>query len=182
MQNLKKLLGELSIKLKALDLKTLGQAVGISLSLVLVVTVFANLTYQQKKDIKRGFEIELSADGKPVVKKEEKPVDLSTLLATADFDRGAKSFKKCASCHSIGKGEAAKVGPNLFGIVGRKKASTSFSYSEAMKAKGGAWDIESINQFITKPKDFVSGTKMAFAGLKKPQERADVILFLQKQK
>lgn len=130
--------------------------------------------------IKRGFEIELSADGKPVVKKEEKPVDLASMMKLADLDRGAKIFKKCATCHTIGRGEAAKVGPNLFGVVGRQKASTAFSYSDAMKAKGGAWDVESINQFITKPKDFVPGTKMAFPGLKKPQDRADVILFLQK--
>jgi len=141
----------------------------------------SDLLYQPKKTIKRGFEIEVAVDGKAVEKKEEKPVDLATLMKTADFDRGAKISKKCASCHTFGKGEAAKVGPNLFGVVNRKKASMAgFSYSEAMKAKGGAWDIESINQFITKPKDFIPGTKMGFAGLKKPQDRADMILFLEK--
>ncbi|MBM3579805.1 MAG: c-type cytochrome [Alphaproteobacteria bacterium] len=131
--------------------------------------------------LKRGFEIEISADGKPI-KREEKVVDLASLMKLADIDRGAKIFKKCATCHTAGKGEAAKIGPNLFGIVGRARATTSFTYSDAMKAKGGAWDQESINQFITKPKDFVPGTKMAFPGLKKPQDRADVILFLEKQK
>ena len=110
-------------------------------------------------------------------------IDFAVLFKNANVDNGAKVFKKCASCHTVGKGEAAKVGPNLYGILGRKRAGMpGFSYSEAMKAKGGAWDIDSINQFIAKPKDFVAGTKMAFPGLKKPQDRADVILFLQKQK
>jgi len=143
--------------------------------------IFADLFYQPKKTVKRGFEIAVSADGK-AVKEEVKPVDLATLLKTADFDRGAKIAKKCASCHTFGKGEAAKVGPNLYGIIGRKRGSMSgFTYSKAMLEKGGAWDRESIDQFITKPKDFIPGTKMGFAGLKKPQDRADVILFLEKQ-
>lgn len=154
----------------------------IALSITIFSIVFAALFYQPKKDIKRGFQIEIAADGKAVAKKVEKPVDLATLLKTANVDNGAKIFKKCASCHTIGKGEAAKVGPNLFGVIGRARASTSFSYSDALKAKGGAWDIESINQFITKPKDYVPGTKMAFPGLKKPQDRADVLLFLQKNR
>lgn len=165
-------------------LKIQAQAFGPSILLALCVMGFAiiaaNLLYQPKKMIKRGFEIELSADGKPVAKKEERPVDLASMMKTADLDRGAKIFKKCATCHSIGKGEAAKIGPNLYGVVGRKKAAAAFAYSDAMKAKGGIWDPESINQFITKPKDFVPGTKMAFPGLKKPQDRADVILFIQK--
>ncbi len=140
----------------------------------------ADLLYQPKNIVKRGFEIEVAVDGKVVEKKEVKPVDLASLMKIADFDRGAKISKKCSTCHSFGKGEAAKVGPNLFGVVGRKKASTTFAYSEAMKAKGGSWDAESVNQFITKPKDYIPGTKMGFAGLKKPQDRADVILFLEK--
>ena len=153
--------------------------------LAIIITTSAifisQLLYRQKPMIKRGYEIEIGKDGKPVAKKIEKVVDLAELLKLADFDRGAKIFKKCATCHTIGKGEAAKIGPNLFGVVGRKRASTSFSYSDAMRAKGGSWDAESIGQFITKPKDYVPGTKMAFPGLKKPQDRADVILFLQKQ-
>lgn len=162
------------------QVEAFGPAIGLALCVMLFAILAANLLYHPKKMVKRGFEIEIAADGKAVVKKEEKPVDLASMMKTADFDRGAKIFKKCATCHTIGRGEAAKVGPNLFGVVGRKRAATAFAYSEAMKAKGGAWDVESINLFITKPKDFVSGTKMAFPGLKKPQDRADVILFLEK--
>lgn len=155
-------------------------ALVFSIVIILFAVIFADVFYREKKMVKRGFEVQVSLDGKPVVKAAEKPVDIYQLLRTANFDNGAKIFKKCASCHTVGQGEAAKVGPNLFGVVGRKRASTAFNYSEAMKAKGGAWDVESISQFITKPKDFLSGTKMAFPGLKKPQDRADVILFLQR--
>ena len=145
-------------------------------------TIIADLFYQPKIAKKRGYEIEIALDGKAVAKKVEKIVDLAELMKIADIDRGAKIFKKCASCHNAGKGEGAKVGPGLYGVVGRAKGIfAGFSYSEAMKAKGGIWDRDAINQFITKPKDYLPGTKMAFAGLKKPQDRADVILYLEKQ-
>ena len=147
-----------------------------------LATLVADLFYQPKIVKKRGYEIEISLDGKPVAKKEEKIIDLAELMILADIERGAKIFKKCASCHNVGKGEGAKVGPGLYAVVGRAKGIfAGFSYSEAMKAKGGSWDRASINQFITKPKDYLPGTKMAFAGLKKPQDRADVILYLEKQ-
>lgn len=156
------------------------------LSFAVVVIIFASIVadilYQPKKIIKRGYEIELSADGKPVAKPEEKPVDLSQLMSLADANRGAKIFKKCASCHNVGKNEGSKVGPALYGVVGRLKGIyPGFNYSDALKAKGGIWDRDAINQFITKPKNYISGTKMAFGGLKKPQDRADVILYLEQQ-
>jgi cytochrome c len=160
-------------------------AIAFVFSIVMAVfaVLFADLFYQPKTALKRGFEIAISADGKPVPKKEEKVIDIATLLKAANVDNGAKIFRKCASCHTIGKGEAAKVGPNLFGVIGRARGSMAgFSYSDAMKAKGGSWDIESVSQFITKPKNYIAGTKMAFPGLKKPQDRADVILFLQKNR
>ncbi len=164
------------------QVKNLAPAFVISATILLFAIFATDLLYQPKKMVKRGFQIEISADGKAVVKKEEKPADLSSLMSLADIDRGTKIFKKCASCHTAGKGEAAKVGPNLFGVIGRARAATGFSYSSAMKTKGGAWDRGSIDQFIAKPKDFIPGTKMAFPGLKKPQDRADVILFLERQK
>ncbi|MGD9882603.1 MAG: cytochrome c family protein [Reyranella sp.] len=101
-------------------------------------------------------------------------------LAKANVDAGKAIFQKqCFTCHTADKGGANKVGPNLWGIVGRKKASHGgFSYSSAMQAKGGDWTYEDINHLIFKPAAYVKGTKMAFAGLPKPQERADVIAYL----
>jgi cytochrome c len=154
-----------------------------AICVIALVSLLADLLYRPKISKKRGFEIEIAADGKVVAKKEQKIVDLSELMKLADATRGEKIFKKCASCHNIQKGEGAKVGPNLYGVVGRAKASfAGFAYSDALKAKGGIWDRDSISQFITKPKDYISGTKMAFAGLKKPQDRADVILYLEKNR
>jgi len=164
------------------QLKELAPSIGLALAIVLFAVIVTNILYHPKNSVKRGFEIEISADGK-VVKKQEKIVSLAEMMKTADATRGEKIFKKCASCHNVQKGEGAKVGPNLFGVVGRARGSfAGFAYSDAMKSKGGRWDGDSINQFITKPKDFLPGTKMAFPGLKKPQDRADVILFLEKQR
>lgn len=153
----------------------------ISVIVVVIAVLIADLLYNPKPMIKRGYEIQLSADGK-VIKKEEKPVDFAALLKSANIDNGAKIFKKCSTCHSADQGGGNKVGPNLFGIVGKKRASVAgFNYSEAMSKKGGAWSRDDLNLFLTKPKDFVPGTKMGFAGLKKPQDRADVILYLEKK-
>lgn len=152
----------------------------IAVAIVLTATLLADVLYRPKLMVKRGYEILISADGK-VIKKEEKPVDLAALMKTANFDNGAKIFKKCATCHNADKGSGNKVGPNLFTVVGRKKAAIGdFKYSEAMIKKGGSWTRDDLNLFLTKPKDFVPGTKMGFAGLKKPQDRADVIMYLEK--
>lgn len=154
----------------------------LSIFIVVVSILLTKALYHEKDMIKRGYKIEISKDGKRVVK-QEKVIDLKTALKTADFDRGKKIFRKCASCHNIKKGAGAKVGPNLWKIVNRKKGSSpGFAYSKALLQKGGRWDVESINQFILKPRNYIPGTKMAFGGLKKPQARADVILYLQQQK
>ncbi len=101
-------------------------------------------------------------------------------LASASVEAGKAIFQKqCATCHTIDKGGPNKVGPNQWNIVGRKKAShEGFSYSSALQAKGGDWTYEDINHMIFKPQAFVHGTKMAFAGLPKEQDRADVIAYL----
>lgn len=165
------------------EILSLATSFSIVFLVIILAILFADISYRPKKMVARGFEIELSKDGKPVAKKEEKPVILAELMKIADIDRGAKIFKKCASCHNVGKGEGAKVGPNLYGIVGKARGSfPGFTYSQGLKSMGGNWDRESISQFITKPKDYIAGTKMAFAGLKKPQDRADVILYLESQK
>jgi cytochrome c len=101
-------------------------------------------------------------------------------LKDGNVEKGKALYaQQCFVCHTIDKGGANKVGPNQWSIVGRKKAShEGFSYSSALQAKGGDWSYEDINHMIVKPQGFVRGTKMAFAGLNKEQDRADMIAYL----
>lgn len=104
---------------------------------------------------------------------------LAALLAAGDADAGRKVAKKCAACHSVDDGGKNKIGPNLYGILGDQVARTDgFNYSDALSQFGGAWTYETMDGFLANPKEFVRGTKMAFAGLKKPTDRADLILYL----
>ena len=104
---------------------------------------------------------------------------LPVLMAKADPGKGQALAKACGACHNFEKGAAAKVGPPLYGVVGRKVASMDgFSYSDALKAKGGTWTFEDINKFITNPKAYVAGTKMGYAGEESPEKRADILDYL----
>lgn len=104
---------------------------------------------------------------------------IAPLLAKANADAGKAVFKQCASCHTPDKGGKNGVGPNLYDVVGNQKAHTqSFAYSNAMKASEGAWTYEELNAFIANPKGKVPGTKMTFAGLRKAEDRANVIAYI----
>ena len=105
--------------------------------------------------------------------------NIMALFASASATEGAKVFKKCAACHSIKEGGANKIGPALWGVLGRSAGSIpDYKYSKAMAAHGKNWSFEEMNGFLIKPKDWIKGTKMSFAGLKKANERAAVILFM----
>ena len=101
--------------------------------------------------------------------------------AEGDVEAGMKVFKKCKACHNVDK-EKNKVGPHLIGIVDRAAAAIDgYKYSKAMKAKGEEglmWTVENLDAYLTKPKDFIPKTKMAFPGLKKPEDRANVIAYM----
>ncbi len=100
-------------------------------------------------------------------------------LAKADVTKGESATKPCQACHIFEKGGGIKIGPPLYGIVERPKDSVAgFAYSDALKAKGGTWTYEDLDLFLTNPKAFAQGTKMAFAGEADPAKRADLIDYL----
>ena len=105
--------------------------------------------------------------------------NIMALFASASAAEGAKVFKKCAACHSIKEGGANKIGPALWGVLGRTAGSVpGYKYSKAMAAHGKNWSFEEMNGFLIKPKDWIKGTKMSFAGLKNAKDRAAVILYM----
>ena len=108
------------------------------------------------------------------------PAPVAPLLAAASAEAGEKVSKQCTACHTFVKGGPNRVGPNLWDVVGRNRASVDgFAYSATLAGmKGENWDYEAINQFLANPKGFVANTKMAFAGLKKPEDRANMIAYL----
>lgn len=107
---------------------------------------------------------------------------LAVAAQEGDAEKGERVFRKCQACHAVGEGAENKVGPVLNGIIGRTVASVEgFSYSSVladMGAEGKTWTEEDLAAFLEKPRDYAKGTKMAFAGLRKEEERADVIAYL----
>jgi cytochrome c len=106
-------------------------------------------------------------------------VDIKALLAMGDMAHGEKVFKKCTACHMIAADGKNKIGPNLWGVIGRKAGSISdYKYSKAMVAYAKEWTFEEMNSYLIKPQAYIKGTKMAFAGLRKEKDRASVILYM----
>ena len=125
----------------------------------------------ETKEISKGDTVKTGGD-----------INISVLLALGNIDHGKMIFKKCAACHSVSKGGGNKIGPALWGVIGRKAGSTSdYKYSKAMSGFGKIWDFEGMNTFLIKPKNYVKGTKMAYVGLKKEKDRASIILYLNEQ-
>lgn len=132
-----------------------------------------------------GFVIEAAEGGAaaPEAAADTGPEPVEPLLASADTGAGEAVFKKCAACHTVEQGGANKVGPNLWGVVGRPVAShEGFSYSGAMQeySQGQSvhWEYKNLNAFLAGPKKYISGTSMGFAGLKKVEDRANLIAWL----
>jgi cytochrome c len=158
--------------------KILGAVLGTCLVL-LSLNITAGALFSPQKPAKPGYNIVVpekpAEDGKPAGPEEP----IGKLLASADLKRGEAAAKKCMACHTFQKGGANLVGPNLWGIVNRPKASVAnFNYSQAMRAKGGNWGFEELNEYLANPRKMVPGTIMNFPGITRGSERADLILYL----
>lgn len=108
---------------------------------------------------------------------------LPVLLASADVAAGEKVFGKCAACHTITQGGANGIGPNLYGTMGEVLATGKggFAFSDALKKVGGSWTFDQMDKWLKSPRDFAAGTKMTFAGLGNPVDRANLIAYLNAQ-
>ena len=161
--------------------KIMGAVLGTCLAL-LSLNIAAGAMFSTHAPAKPGYEVAVKEEAKPGAPGQAAPAadePLPVRFASADVGRGETSAKKCAACHTFGKGEPNRVGPNLYGVVGRPKASEAgFNYSAAMKAQKGNWTPEDLDKYLTNPKAMVPGTNMSFAGIPRGKERADLITFL----
>ncbi len=162
--------------------KILGAILGTCLVL-LALNIGAGAIFAPEKPAKPGYEIAVTEQGgghgaAPAAKEPEQPIE--ALLASASVEKGQATAKQCQACHTFEKGGPNRVGPNLWGIVGdeRGKDRGGFNFSTAMKSKGGKWTYDELSKFLTSPRSYIPGTAMSFAGLSRPQQRADVIAYL----
>lgn len=166
--------------------KDIGLSLILAVVLLVVVNVVGNIAMLPNHHDENIVRFE-----KPAEEAAEAPAGESTEVAEAaegagdgagDAAAGKKVFNKCKACHNAEAGAKNKVGPNLWGIIGKEKGTTEgFKYSEAITGLGGTWTAEDLDAFLTNPKDFAPGTKMAFGGLKNGADRANLIAWLTQQ-
>ena len=160
-----------------LDWSKLTGAFVVTILAVVVIGFLGDALVVPKKQAPVGITLAAKAPAEP--KAEEKAVPLPVLLASADVKAGKKVSSKCKSCHDMTAKKKNKIGPPLWDIVEADKGKIAgYSYSSAMGGMGGKWSYADLDAFIASPKGFLKGTKMTFAGIKKPKDRANLIAFL----
>jgi cytochrome c len=126
-----------------------------------------------------------AAPAAPAAERAAPPVngDLAAMIAAADLNKGKILFLQCRACHSlVPEAESGKIGPTLYGVIGRAAAAApGFAYSEAVAQSGITWTAEQIDKWLERPSDFLPGNKMVFVGIQKPQDRANIIAFIQQE-
>lgn len=155
-------------------------AILFALLVIIAVQNLASIIYAPTPAGDQAYIVEgvPEAGSEVVASDEPEGPSLAMLLAEADSASGQKVAKKCVSCHTFTQGGADGIGPNLWNIVNRPKASGDFTYSSAFREAEGTWTYEDLDGFLAKPKRWMPGTNMAFAGLRKANQRADVIVYL----
>jgi len=162
--------------------KVIG-AILLTALLVIGLGKFTDFLFHIDKPKQSAYKIEglemVDTTASKVNTKIEEKVDIVQLLSMGNETHGEKVFKKCSACHMSAANGKNMIGPNLWGVIGRKAGSISdYKYSKAMVAYGKEWTFEEMNSYLVKPQAYVRGTKMAFAGLRKEKDRASVILYM----
>ena len=155
-------------------------AILITVLIVFGIGKISDILYDVKKPDVQGYKVEVNVDS-TIAKQAsaDSQVNIAALLALGTTEQGKKVFKKCAACHSIKQGGKNKIGPALYSVVGRMVGGVSdYKYSKALVSYGKEWSFEELNGFLLKPSSWIKGNKMGFAGLKKDEDRASVILYM----
>jgi len=168
------------IKMDSFEINKIIAAVLVTVLLVFGIGKISDLVFHIEKPDVQGYKVEIKVgEATGVEASAENQVDISALLALGNVDLGKKVFKKCAACHSVAEGGKNKIGPKLYNVVGRSSGSISdYKYSKALASYAKEWSFEELNGFLLKPASWIKGNKMGFAGLKKEEDRASVILYL----
>ena len=172
--------------MNSFELNKIIAAVLLTALIVIGINKFADTVFYVEKPKESAYKVEgvelASSAKKKTEVKEVVQLDIKEIMALGDLTHGEKVFKKCSACHIVAKGGKNLIGPALYGVVGRPAASIEgYAYSKALKAHGKNWSFEELNGFLLKPKSYIKGTKMAYAGLRKDKDRAAVILYLNSQ-
>ena len=148
--------------------------------LVLGINIITDKIFHVKKPDIQGYKVEIkAASASSTEENSESQVDIVALLALGNAKDGKKVFKKCAACHSINVDGRNKIGPKLWNVMFRPVGSIAdYKYSKALVSYGKEWTWEEMNGFLIKPSKWIKGNKMGFAGLKKEEDRASIILYL----
>jgi cytochrome c len=159
--------------------KILGAVLGTCL-FMLAAHIASGAIFESGPPAKPGYVIEVKEEAAaPGANAAPKEVPIAQLLANASPQAGEQSARVCLTCHNFGKGQGNKVGPDLYGVIGRGVASEAgFNYSSALKAKGGNWTFDTLNPWIANPRGDVPGTLMTFGGIPNEKQRADIIAYL----
>ena len=166
--------------MNSFEINKIIAAIIFTVLVVFGIEKITDLVFQVKKPSEAAYKVDA-----PVIKTVSAKssgsgsVDIKTLLSLGTIEHGEKVFKKCSACHAIAKGSKNKLGPVLYGVLGRKSASVSdYKYSKSLIAHGKVWSFTEMNSFLKKPQAYIKGTKMAYAGLKSDKDRASVILYM----
>ena len=160
-------------------------AIILTIVIVLGINKLADVVYNVKVREDATYKVAKVTETKEISKDDNKAKsgnDIKIFMVLGSIDHGKKVAKKCIGCHSVSKGGGNKIGPALWGVIGRKVGSVGeYKYSKAVGEFGKNWDFETMNNFLIKPKDYIKKNKMAFSGISNEKDRASLILYLNEQ-